>query len=47
VRTVCLTTDHSNNERVNRFYQRLGFSLGRAYVTPEGRAMNEYVMFLK
>jgi hypothetical protein len=47
VPAVCLTTDCSSNERVNRFYQQLGFRLGRTYVTPEGRAMNEYVMFLK
>ena len=41
---VCLTTDRDNNDRVNRFYQGLGFRLSRIFVTPEGRPMNEYVM---
>jgi ribosomal protein S18 acetylase RimI-like enzyme len=41
---VCLTTDRDNNDRVNRFYQGLGFRLSRVFVTPEGRPMNEYVM---
>ncbi len=44
---VCLTTDSDNNERVNRFYQKLGFRINRSFITPEGRAMNEYVIFLK
>ena len=43
---VCLTTDRDNNDRVNRFYPKLGFRLSRSYITPEGRAMNEYVIFL-
>jgi predicted N-acetyltransferase YhbS len=43
VESVCLTTDRDRNDRVNRFYQQLGFRLSRSYVTPEGRAMNEYV----
>ncbi len=42
--TVCLTTDRDNNERVNCFYRQLGFRLSREYTTPEGRAMNEYVI---
>lgn len=45
--TVALTTDRDNNERANRFYQRLGFCLSRSYLTPDGRAMNEYVMSLR
>lgn len=39
---VFLTTDRDNNENVNLFYQKLGFSLERQYETPEGRRMNEY-----
>lgn len=39
---VFLTTDRDNNDAVNTFYQKLGFSLEREYVTPEGRYMNEY-----
>ncbi len=46
VPAVCLTTDRDKNERVNRFYQKLGFELGTPFTTPEGRAMNEYVMRL-
>jgi ribosomal protein S18 acetylase RimI-like enzyme len=40
---VDLTTDGSNNEAANRFYQKLGFQLRRTYTTPEGRAMNAYL----
>lgn len=43
---VCLTTDHDHNERVNQFYQRLGFQLHQVFTTPEGRVMNEYVIAL-
>lgn len=39
---VFLTTDQDNNESVNRFYEKLGFSIERQYETPEGRKMNEY-----
>jgi GNAT superfamily N-acetyltransferase len=46
VSAVCLTTDRDQNERVNRFYQKLGFELGTPFTTPEGRAMNEYVLDL-
>lgn len=41
-RSVFLTTDRDGNDAVNLFYQKLGFSIGRQYVTPEGRRMNEY-----
>ena len=44
---VCLTTDRDHNEAVNRFYQRLNFKLVRSFITPEGRAMNEYVRNLQ
>jgi ribosomal protein S18 acetylase RimI-like enzyme len=43
---VCLTTDRDQNERTNHFYQQLGFRVSSTFVTPEGRAMNEYVMDL-
>lgn len=46
VHAVCLTTDRDNNDRVNHFYQKLGFCLSRSYATPEGRAMNEYIISL-
>lgn len=39
-----LTTDAANNEAVNGFYARLGWKLESCYTTPEGRAMNRYVM---
>ncbi len=45
--TYCLTTDRDQNERTNRFYQSLGFILASTYTTPEGRAMNEYVITLE
>ena len=38
---VFLTTDRDNNDRVNIFYQKLGFAVRRQYETPEGRRMNE------
>jgi ribosomal protein S18 acetylase RimI-like enzyme len=43
---VNLTTDKDNNDRVNTFYQNLGFSCVRSYTTPEGRIMNEYLIAL-
>jgi len=46
IREYCLTTDREGNDRVNRFYLRLGFRLARTFVTPQGRAMNEYVLTL-
>jgi ribosomal protein S18 acetylase RimI-like enzyme len=46
VHAVCLATDRDNNDHVNHFYQGLGFRLSRTYITPEGRAMNEYVISL-
>jgi ribosomal protein S18 acetylase RimI-like enzyme len=39
---VFLTTDCDNNDTVNAFYTKLGFSMERQLVTPEGRRMNEY-----
>lgn len=43
---VFLTTDRDNNEAVNNFYAKLGFTIDRQYVTPEGRRMNELWMTL-
>jgi ribosomal protein S18 acetylase RimI-like enzyme len=43
---VNLTTDRLNNAKTNEFYQKLGFSLKRHFVTPEGREMNEYIIQL-
>jgi len=43
---VDLTTDKFNNDSVNAFYLREGFSKSRSFVTPEGREMNEYVIDL-
>jgi len=43
---VILTTDRDHNEGVNRFYQALGFTIHRSFITPEGREMNEYQIYL-
>jgi GNAT superfamily N-acetyltransferase len=42
LKLVHLTTDHLNNDRVNAFYQKLGFRLHRTFATPQGRLMNDY-----
>ncbi|MGA2915484.1 MAG: GNAT family N-acetyltransferase [Sedimentisphaerales bacterium] len=39
-----LTTDAENNEKVNRFYQKLGWKIESTYTTPEGRVMNRYIL---
>jgi ribosomal protein S18 acetylase RimI-like enzyme len=44
---VFLTTDRDDNDVVNAFYQRIGFAVGRQYITPEGRRMNEYWIGLR
>lgn len=43
---VNLTTDKVNNESVNRFYLELGFRVARTFNTPEGRQMNEFMIYL-
>jgi len=43
VQKVYLTTDASNNEAVNSFYQRLGFRLSHQFWHTPQRLMNEYV----
>lgn len=39
---IKLETDAENNDSVNKFYVKNGFSLAGSYVTNEGRKMNEY-----
>lgn len=39
---ITLKTDAINNDGVNIFYQKSGFSLFETSLTPEGRSMNEY-----
>ena len=39
---IALETDAVDNEAVNRFYVKNGFTLVREYETREGRKMNEY-----
>ncbi|MHB8111268.1 MAG: GNAT family N-acetyltransferase [Syntrophorhabdaceae bacterium] len=46
VHSVCLTTDRNDNEKVNRFYQRCGFGVSKSFITPEGRAMYEYIRYI-
>ncbi|NPU95716.1 MAG: GNAT family N-acetyltransferase [Candidatus Omnitrophica bacterium] len=42
IRSVYLTTDKFNNDKVNSFYLRNGWSLEKSFVTPLGREMNLY-----
>ena len=41
-KSVFLTTDRDNNDAINAFYKKLGFSIECQYMTPEDRRMNEY-----
>jgi ribosomal protein S18 acetylase RimI-like enzyme len=43
---MTLDTDRDNNERVNAFYLRNGFTLAGTDRTPEGRWMNRYIIKL-
>ncbi|NSW52325.1 MAG: GNAT family N-acetyltransferase [Anaerolineae bacterium] len=43
---INLTTDRLENDAVNHFYRKMGFELVRTFVTPEGRAMNEYELLI-
>ena len=45
--SVSLTTDRDDNERANAFYKALGFQLARAYSSPTGREVNEYLKNLE
>ena len=38
-----LTTDAHNSEKINSFYQKLGWKIESTYKTPEGRFMNRYI----
>jgi GNAT superfamily N-acetyltransferase len=40
--SVHLTTDHFGNDRTNRFYLNLGFTVSRVTTTSQGRVLNEY-----
>jgi ribosomal protein S18 acetylase RimI-like enzyme len=41
-----LTTDAINNDKINNFYQKLGWKVESSYTTPEGRLMNRYILDL-
>lgn len=43
---VYLNTDSLNNDKVNTFYQKLGFKLARKFLVANKRLMNEYIYFL-
>jgi ribosomal protein S18 acetylase RimI-like enzyme len=43
---VELTTDAKDNDPTNKFYRSLGFQLHHDYTTPEGRTMNDYIIYL-
>lgn len=40
---ITLTTDKRNNDHVNMFYKKCGYSVYDSFVTPEGREMNRYI----
>lgn len=44
INAVYLTTDRDNNDRVNKFYQQLGFSLENTFMQYGKRVMNLYVI---
>lgn len=41
-----LTTDANDNDKVNSFYQRLGWKIESTYTTTEGRVMHRYILDL-
>jgi glycosyltransferase involved in cell wall biosynthesis/ribosomal protein S18 acetylase RimI-like enzyme len=41
-----LTTDANDNDKINSFYQKLGWRIESTYRTPKGRVMNRYVLDL-
>jgi GNAT superfamily N-acetyltransferase len=41
-----LTTDANDNDKINNFYQKLGWKIESTYTTPEGRVMNRYILDL-
>lgn len=46
ISSVVLTTDAENNDRVNRFYQKIGFSKISTFERSQGRLMNAYRMMI-
>ena len=46
MKEVYLSTDKVDNESVNEFYGKLGFSLRKTHLTPEGRKINEFFIKL-
>lgn len=46
LKQVNLTTARDNNDDVNTFYKRLGFSCPRTLINQDNRIMNEYVIDL-
>lgn len=46
MKEVYLSTDKVENESVNEFYRKLGFTLRKTHLTPEGRKINEYFIKL-
>jgi len=43
---VVLTTDAEDNEHVNKFYKKAGFSIQGTFEKSKGRKMNQYVYYL-
>jgi ribosomal protein S18 acetylase RimI-like enzyme len=46
VEIVNLLTDAIDNDSTNEFYRKMGFTLVKVFMTPEGRLMNEYAIRL-
>lgn len=46
ISSVVLTTDAENNDQVNRFYQKIGFSKIATFERSQGRLMNAYKMLI-
>jgi ribosomal protein S18 acetylase RimI-like enzyme len=46
VESINLTTDAFGNDRINKFYLKMGFRCVKTFSTPEGRLMNEYLLVL-
>lgn len=46
VSSVILTTDAENNDRVNRFYQKIGFSKFATFERAQGRLMHAYRLMI-
>ena len=46
IKTIQLTTDAENNDKVNCFYERLNFKKTKTIVRNDSRLMNEYCYYL-